>query len=611
MEASEGRETERMAKSAVQSAAETLTYFLRQKDFYLPHVDRCVMPLRNELKTLLKDVDGMRGYNESVQLIEVANNIKNVIDSFIFKIAEQRGETSAGLMSYQSTFNSGVKDKPAIEDLGKNIFDLKRRLDEILSNRSQYGIHNIQPSGEASTSSNQCKIQREKRTPIVEEAEVVSFEDETRTLVGRLITGDMRRVVISITGAGGIGKTTLAKKVYDNIQVRKSFDFCHWANVPREYYQVRDILSACIDTFHPRFFRGSMESDSEEDLRRKLSVYLERMRYLVVIDGIWSKEAWDGLVTGFPDWENGSRVLLTTRNEEVAEYADTQSTPHKLRFLNENKSWTLFCKKALLENPSPACLPNLEELGRRMVAKCGGLPLAITVLAGVLSRREKSVYEWEKVLRSVEWWPHHSQEDAISVVFALSYDDLPYYLKPCSLYFGAFPEHSEICVDELIRIWIAEGFVQRRGEKEMEDVAEDYVEELISRSMIQVAKRKSNGMVKTCRINNNLRDLAISKAKNERFLYVYGNKVPTSSIMADRLAITSGDISNCSSLNSSTPHLLSLLDFSYESGLPEKLALNILGGSFEFLRVLHLQSRELSSLPDEIGDLIQLRLATR
>ncbi|XP_058112033.1 disease resistance protein RPP8-like [Magnolia sinica] len=604
MEASEGRETERMAKSAVQSAAETLTYFLRQKDFYLPHVDRCVMPLRNELKALLQDVDGMRGYNESVQLIEVANNIKNVIDFFIFKIAEQRGETSAGLMSYQSTFNSGIKDKPAIEDLGKKIFDLKRRLDEILSNRSQYGIHNVQARGEASTSSNQSQIQREKRAPIVEETEVVGFEDETRTLVGRLIAEDRRRVVISITGTGGVGKSTLAMKVYHH--VRKSFDIHFWVNAPQEYL-VRDILFACIVSVNPFFSRRSMERMSEEDLRRKLSGYLERMRYLVVIDGIWSREAWDGLVTAFPDWENGSRVLLTTRNEEVAKYADTQSTPHKLHILNENESWTLFCKKALLENPSPACLPNLVELGRRMVAKCGGLPLAITVLGGVLSRKEKSVYEWEKVLRSVEWWLHQSEEDAISGILALSYDDLPYYLKPCFLYFGAFPEDSEIYVGELIRIWIAEGFVQVRGEKEMEDVAEDYVEELISRSMIQVSERKSNGMAKKCRIHDQLRDLAISKAESERFLYVYGNKAPTSSIMAARLAITGGDISNCISLNSSTPHLRSILDFSYESDLTGKLALNILGGSFEFLRVLHLESGKLLRLPVENGDLIRFR----
>ncbi|XP_058112998.1 disease resistance protein RPP8-like [Magnolia sinica] len=633
-----------MAESAIQSAAETLTYFLRQKDFYLSHVDVWVMSLRNNLKAILKDVDGMRGYNENVQLIEVANNTKNVIDSFIFKIAEQRGETSAGLMSYQSTFDSGIKDKPAIEDLGKKIFDLKTRLD-VLSNRSQYGIHNIQASGEASTSSTQSQILREKRAPIVEEAKAVGFEDEARTLVGRLIAGDMRRVVISITGTAGTGKTALAKKVYNDVYVRSRFHICCWVNVAQEYYQVRDILLAsfpCLSRDKP-----------EEALRR----YLEGMRYMVVIDDIWSREAWDGLVTAFPDCENGSRVLLTTRNEEVAKYADTQSTPHKLHILNENESWTLFCKKALLENPSPACPPNLVALGRRMVAKCGGLPLAITVLGGVLSRKEKSVYKWEKVLRSVEWWVHQSEEDAISGILALSYGDLPYYLKPYFLYFGAFPEHSEIFVDELIRIWIAEGFVQRREEKDMEDVAEDFVEELISRSMIQVSERKSNGMIKKCRINNHLRNLAISKAKNEnflyvygnkaptsssimadrlaitsgdisncislnsstprllslldfkseRFLYVYGNKAPTSSIMAARLAITSGDISNCISLNSSTPHLRSLLDFSYETDLTEKLALNILGGSFEFLRVLHLESGKLLRLPDQIGDLIRLR----
>ncbi|XP_058112022.1 toMV susceptible protein tm-2-like [Magnolia sinica] len=275
--------------------------------------------------------------------------------------------------------------------------------------------------------------------------------------------------------------------------------------------------------------------------------------------------------------------------------------------------------KALPGNLAPSCPLNLEELGRKIVVKCGGLPLAIVVLGGgyysVLSRKEKSVNEWDKVLKRVEWWLHESKEDGILGILALSYHDLPYSLKPCFLYFGTFPEDFEIPVAKLIKMWITEGFVRRIGEEEVEDVAEDYLNELIGRSLIQVAERKSNGTAKTGCIHDLLHDLLIAKAKEEIFLEVYRNIASTSPMKARRLAISSGDISKSSSLNCSVPHLRSLLHFSRDREMHfsidremlEKPQLKILVGAFKFLRVMHLQIHGICNLPDEIGYLIHLR----
>ncbi|XP_058112041.1 probable disease resistance RPP8-like protein 4 [Magnolia sinica] len=184
---------------------------------------------------------------------------------------------------------------------------------------------------------------------------------------------------------------------------------------------------------------------------------------------------------------------------------------------------------------------------------------------------------------------------------------MPYYLKPCFLYFGAFPEDDEIYVPRLIQLWIAEGFVQRRGEEEMEDVAEDYLDELISRSMIQVGSRRSNGTVFICRIHDLLRDLSISEAKEERFLEVHGNMAPELPTKARGLAVTCGDINKSISLNCSTPQLRSLLRFSREDQMLEKPQLKIIWGAFKLLRVMDLRRVRISSLPDEIGYLIHLR----
>ena len=130
----------------------------------------------------------------------------------------------------------------------------------------------------------------------------------------------------------------------------------------------------------------------------------------------------------------------------------------------------------------------VEELGKKIVAKCRGLLLAIVVLRGLLSRKEKTQHSWRKVLDNVNWHLNKGPHSCLGIL-SLSYNGLPYYLKSCFLYCDLFLEYLEIQVKRLTLLWIAKGFIQKKGEATMKDIAKDYLEELIHRSMIQLAGR--------------------------------------------------------------------------------------------------------------------------
>ncbi|KAK4859022.1 hypothetical protein QYF36_025413 [Acer negundo] len=253
---------------------------------------------------------------------------------------------------------------------------------------------------------------------------------------------------------------------------------------------------------------------NEEELKRRLQKSLQGHSYLLVIDDVWDKEAWRILKAAFPDNKNGSRVIMTTRNEEVATSSDERTHSHRLRQLREEESWQLFCQKTSQNFNADE---ELKKLCREMVQKCNGLPLAIIVLGGLLSNKKPQ--EWHRVREHL--WRHlKAGSIEINSLLALSFNSLPHHLKPCFLYLGLFPEDSEIIIEQLIYLWVAEGFISENEDCIMEEVAKDYINELINRSLIQMEKRYW-GRTATCRVHDLLRDLAIDIAKEFNFFYIY------------------------------------------------------------------------------------------
>ena len=251
----------------------------------------------------------------------------------------------------------------------------------------------------------------------------------------------------------------------------------------------------------------------------------------------------------------------------------------------------------------------------RMVKKCAGLPLAIVVLGGLLSSKKQLSTVWEEVLNKLG--VHFACNNGVDAILSLSYTDLPHNLKSCFLYLGLFPEDQVIPKRTLLLLWIAEGFIPQQDEQRMEDTAGDYLNELINRNLVQVAKVSVNERGTKCRIHDLVRDLCIKKAKEQHFVEIQKDIVsppPTSSSFlatkSRRLGIYL-DLESYTSREHSSPHIQSLFFFvlqrSPHSPYYKIPLLDFIYKNFKLLKVLDLGNVNILEPPNSFGKLIHLR----
>ncbi|KAL2532859.1 Disease resistance protein RPP8 [Abeliophyllum distichum] len=358
----------------------------------------------------------------------------------------------------------------------------------------------------------QVSLQASK-PPILEEI-VVGFEKETTKIVAQLVRGPQQLQNLSIFGMPGLGKTTLAKKLYIDSYIVDYFDKCAWC-VVSQIYQKRNVLIEILRTTSD-LSKERIPNMDEQRLAEELYKSLKGKRYFIVMDDIWNIDVWDDVKRYFPDDRCGSRILFTTRLKDVGLQASPHSVVNQLPFLSEIECWDLLQQKIFQKEQCP---PQLVDIGKQIAQNCHGLPLAVVVMAAILANMEKKESLWQKVAGSLS--THISKDNNKCMdILELSYKHLPVHLKPCFLYFGVFQEDMEIPVRKLIALWISEGFIEKRERKSLEDVAEEYLMDLIGRSLVLVAKRRSNGQVKACNMHDLLRDMCLKMAKEENFLKV-------------------------------------------------------------------------------------------
>ncbi|KAK4427070.1 putative late blight resistance proteinR1A-10 [Sesamum alatum] len=261
---------------------------------------------------------------------------------------------------------------------------------------------------------------------------------------------------------------------------------------------------------------GELCQKSIEELADRLYKNLKGRRYLIVMDDIWDTKAWDDVKRFFPDDNNGSRIILTTRQSEIAIYANSNSPIHHMSLLSSNASWNLLRKTVFGQEDCPS---GSKKIGWKIAHNCKGLPLAIVVIGGLLSKDNKQK-DWEQIAEGINSAVSRNVGDQFMEILSLSYNCLPHHLKACFLYMGIFPEDYEIYVSQLIKLWIAEGFIKPVTPKSFEEVADNYLKDLINRSLIQNLQTLSEVTDFKCteevfKIMPNLKKLGISYFHNK------------------------------------------------------------------------------------------------
>lgn len=266
----------------------------------------------------------------------------------------------------------------------------------------------------------------------------------------------------------------------------------------------------------------ALEKMDEEEISELLRKELAHRRFLVVLDDVWRCNSYseiNRIISLFPDVNNGSRIMLTTRDLSVAKHVSKRNSIHQMKLLDAGQSWELLEKKAFQQNQnfSPSDRSQLTPIGKKLAVKCNGLPLALVVLGGYLSRN-LDYNIWLRLVDNLDWEARKDDEPVWDIL-ARSYNDLPnHHLKSCFLYLASFPEDHIIRVNKLSKLWIAEGFVPERHNRTMEDTTREYANELAQRCMLQVVDRsKVDGSIKSVVLHDILRDWGIKEASREGF----------------------------------------------------------------------------------------------
>ncbi|KAM3346674.1 hypothetical protein ACQJBY_020945 [Aegilops geniculata] len=425
-------------------------------------------------------------------------------------------------------------------------------------------------------------------------------------LVGKEIIHSSRKLVdlvlahkeyksykLGIVGTGGVGKTTLAQKIYNDLKIKGSFKMHAWISVSQDYTEVT-LLKEVLRNIGVH----SEQGESITELQRKLRETIKGESFFLVLDDVWHSNVWTDLLRPAFHETTVGIILVTTRDGQITKRIGVDHT-HQVDLMAVEVGWELLWKSMNIEEEKE--VQNLRKTGIEIVHKCGRLPLAIKVTASALSSRELTENEWKRYLGRFIG----SQSillDEIEEALYLSYDELPHRLKQCFLYCALYVEDSVIRRHEVTWLWIAEGFIEEQQGQLIEDIAEEYYYELIHRNLLQPEMISFNQA--RCRMHDLLRQLALNISREECFV-------------GDVETLRGGNMSKLRRVTAVSKKDMLVLPRVNKVDVKVRTFLIVRGPHriedtlfkrFLLLRVLVLNYTLVQSIPHSIGKLIHLRL---
>ncbi|XP_078158819.1 uncharacterized protein LOC144554368 [Carex rostrata] len=398
--------------------------------------------------------------------------------------------TSSSIASYSFSIT-----KVVIPDgMGEKIKGITQRFQEISNARRD--LHLREEDGTRLVIGPQI---RPPTSSHVDERAIFGREKEKENIISVLNPiNDPQFMVLPIIGIGGLGKTTLAQLVYNDSKFWQLFDKRAWVSVSEDFDLVR-LTKAIIESINRTTCEFSELSILQDILKEKIS----DVSLFLVLDDMWNekRELWEHFQVALKGGKT-VKILTTTRNTSVAEIMQTTS-PIQLECLPDEKCWSLF-KHFAFHNGEPSENKNLLEIGHCIVKKCKGSPLVTKVLGGIL-RYDMDEEKWREIMKSDIF--KIDENGKIFTPLQLSYQKLPLHLKPCFVYLAMFPKGKRIDRDHVVRLWMAQGYINSnssRTKKTLEEIGSEYLNELQGRSLIDF------GYYNKCYVHDLIHDLARS-----------------------------------------------------------------------------------------------------
>ncbi|CAM0874888.1 unnamed protein product [Alopecurus aequalis] len=521
----------------------------------------------------------------------VAYHVEDVMDKYSYHVLQLKEERFL-----KKFFIKGTHYAKVFIEITDEVVQVEKEIEIVIQMKGQW----LQPSQLESNPLTEMERQRSQDSfpGLVKDEDLVGIEENRILLTEWLYSKELEKTVITVSGMGGLGKSTLVSNVYEREKV--NFPAHAWI-VVSQIYTVEALLKKVLWKigYTEQPMSAGIDKMDVHDLKKEIQKKLENTKYLIVLDDVWEQEAYFQIHDAFQNLQ-GSRIVITTRKDHVA--GISFPTRHlELLPLGNPDAFDLFCRRAFYNKKDHMCPKDLKTIATSIVERCHGLPLAIVTIGSLLSSRQL-LDIWKQTYNQLR--SELSNNDHVRAILNLSYHDLSEDLRNCFLYCSLFPEDHPMSRDSLVRLWVAEGFVQSKEKNTPEMVAEGNLMELIHRNMLEVVENDELGRVTTCKMHDIVRELAISVAKEERFASAndYGTMIHMDKEV--RRLSTCGWKDN-TALKPKLPHLRTVVALGVISCSPGMLS-SILAES-HYLTVLELQDSEVTEVPTSIGSVFNLR----